>query len=147
MTTPFAHIAGLPLEETLPALLPAACALALAARATLAQASQQLRHQDLAGKDVTNNSLTGTDVRKKSLTPKDFTGSVRGQQGPPGPLDATGAKGDNGDPGPRQRRQGSKRAGRARFSTRSQPGGAQAHLQRGQGALELTSGTTSTTLS
>ena len=34
---PFAHIAGMPVEETLPALLPAACALALAARATLAR--------------------------------------------------------------------------------------------------------------
>ena len=42
MTTPFAHVAGLPLEETLPALLSAACALALAARATLVRASRQL---------------------------------------------------------------------------------------------------------
>ena len=53
----------------------------------------------LTGKDVRNNSLTGTNVTNKSLTPKDFTGSVRGP-GPPGPLGATGAKGDDGDPGP-----------------------------------------------
>jgi len=72
--------------------------------------------KNLAGKDVRNHSPTGTDAKKKSLTPKDFTGSVRGH-----------------------------RARRARVSTRSQPGGAQAHLQRAQGALELTSGMASTT--
>ena len=67
MTTPFAHAAGLPLEETLPALLPAALALALAARATLAQASQQLRrrrpHSAPARRSSTRPSASATDTR------------------------------------------------------------------------------------
>ena len=67
MTTPFAHVAGLPLEETLPALLPAALALALAARATHAQASQQLRrrrsHSAPAGRSSTRPSASATDTR------------------------------------------------------------------------------------
>jgi hypothetical protein len=41
----FAHVAGLPVEETLPALLPAACALALAIRARLAQVGRRLRRR------------------------------------------------------------------------------------------------------
>jgi hypothetical protein len=43
--TPLAHVAGLPIEETLPMMLPAVCALALAARATLAQARRRLRRR------------------------------------------------------------------------------------------------------
>jgi hypothetical protein len=67
MTTPFAHIAGLPLDETVPALLPAAGALALAARSTLAQASQQLRrrrpHSAPARRSSTRPSASATDTR------------------------------------------------------------------------------------
>jgi len=43
MIGPLAHVAGLPAEEALPALAPAACALALAARVMLARASGRLR--------------------------------------------------------------------------------------------------------
>ena len=42
MTGPLAHVGGLPAEETLPTLAPAACALALAARVMLARAGGRL---------------------------------------------------------------------------------------------------------
>ena len=43
MTPPIAHVAGMPLEEAVPALVPAACAFALIARAALYQAGRWLR--------------------------------------------------------------------------------------------------------
>jgi hypothetical protein len=42
VTPPLAHVAGLPLEETLPTLAPAACALALAGRVALARLGRRL---------------------------------------------------------------------------------------------------------
>jgi hypothetical protein len=41
--TPFAHVAGAPVEETLPALLPAAGVLLLGARLALARLGRRLR--------------------------------------------------------------------------------------------------------
>jgi hypothetical protein len=42
MTAPLAHVGGVPVEEALPAILPAACALTLIFRAALSQVSQRL---------------------------------------------------------------------------------------------------------
>jgi hypothetical protein len=52
VTPPLAHVAGVPVEETVLALLPAACALALAARATVGQITVRFRrrHNSKAGR-------------------------------------------------------------------------------------------------
>jgi hypothetical protein len=52
---------------------------------------------------IKDGTIQGIDVKNKSLTPADFSGSVRGPQGAPGPQGpqgvpgTPGAKGDKGD--------------------------------------------------
>jgi hypothetical protein len=45
VTPPLAHVAGVPLEETVLALLPAACALAVMIRVVLAERIEWLRRR------------------------------------------------------------------------------------------------------
>ena len=49
---------------------------------------------------VKDNSLTGRDIRNRSLTPADFSGSVRGDDGRDGAPGPTGPQGPAGPAGP-----------------------------------------------
>jgi Collagen triple helix repeat (20 copies) len=51
----------------------------------------------ITSSDIKDNTIRGKDVRDRSLTPRDFSGSVRGPQGIPG---ATGPQGPQGSQGP-----------------------------------------------
>lgn len=59
----------------------------------------------ITGRQIANNSITGVDVKNKSLSPADFSGSVRGAPGAegapgsPGQPGTHGPKGDKGDKG------------------------------------------------
>src|SRR5262245_37933447 len=46
-----------------------------------------------------DSSVTGKDIKNKSLTPDDFSGSVKGDPGPAGPAGPAGPPGAAGAPG------------------------------------------------
>lgn len=48
---------------------------------------------------IQNGTIQGIDVKDRSLTPKDFSGSVRGAQGTPGTAGPPGQPGAQGAPG------------------------------------------------
>jgi Collagen triple helix repeat (20 copies) len=81
-----------------PAMVVAMLALLVAMTGT---AVAQTKHfPEFNSIDIIDNSLTGADVKNKSLTPKDFSGSVRGKPGKRGKTGAKGAQGSVGPPGP-----------------------------------------------
>ncbi len=83
------------------------CAVALiagvAGTATAARmiTGAQIKDGSITGLDLRDSSLTGKDVRNGSLSKADFTGSLRGEPGPPGEVGPTGPQGPRGADGPR----------------------------------------------